>query len=572
MGIPNTIVNVINRDGQTVKYDISKIADGIKKAILDVENAIEWIAEKRAKKYAEKINSEVFDKFYNFNFILSEFVKLYCGFEPDEKEKRLQNTFVAERLAVITVESFAEIKNTGYNKIIEYSGELKIFIKDNIERFLKILKKDELQLKNKINGYDIELITKIIFDVSEKIIKSGLKNEHYFPQTSFVLDVVENVLKKIGEVELAEGFMIFREGMNKLRTGDISKYQFTNNGIHRDICLKTIEWNIENDCENIFSLNDWIYGRSGRKIEDLIKLSEERYITDVRKVADKIINRIEEVKIIIIAGPSSSNKTTTTLIIKNELSKLGFKLKQLNVDDYYKNIDEQPKDEFGDFDFEMPEAIDIELLNKHFTELLNGQIIKKPNFNFKIERRDSYSDFFLDKDEILLIDCLHGLYKNMTSSVPRNKKFSIYIESMNIIRNTDGVYTRWTDVRMLKRMIRDVQFRGYETKETLAHWPYVRKGELKHIIPYIFSTDSVINSGIPYELPVLKTALKTLFPDKEFIERLRIEGRLDPYIRGTRIRNLLETIAPIENLDIVPKTSPLREFIGGSAYTIAHTG
>ncbi|HPG29697.1 MAG TPA: hypothetical protein PKY81_04085 [bacterium] len=570
MGIPNSLVYVINRDGETVKYDISKIANGIKRAIIDVENATEWIAENRAKKYAEKIHKEIFDRFYNFDFIMGEFVKLYCGFNAEERETRLENALLTERLSIILLESFAEFKKTNPKEINKFIEELNVFIKENIERSIKTLSRDAGFCLENLSGKDTITIGDIIHKVAKKLIMEGLKEEHYFPKTSFVLDVVEDILKKIGEIELAEGFMIFREGINKLRSGDISKYQFTNNGIHREICLKTIEWNIENECENIFSLNDWIYGKSGKKIEDLINLSEERYKTDVRKTAKKIIDRIDDVKIVIIAGPSSSNKTTTTLIIKNELGKSGLKLKQLNVDDYYKNIDAQPKDEFGDFDFEMPESIDIELLNNHFTELLNGMVIKKPNFNFKIERRDSYSDFYLEKDEILLIDCLHGLYKNMTASVPRNKKFSVYIESMNIIRNTDGAYTRWTDARMLKRMIRDVQFRGYDTKETLAHWPYVRKGELKHIIPYIFSTDAVINSGLPYELPALKTALTNIFPDKKFIEQLRIEGRLDPYIRGIRIRNLLETIAPLENLDLVPKTSPLREFIGGSVYSLAH--
>ncbi|HON55689.1 MAG TPA: response regulator SirA, partial [bacterium] len=125
-------------------------------------------------------------------------------------------------------------------------------------------------------------------------------------------------------------------------------------------------------------------------------------------------------------------------------------------------------------------------------------------------------------------------------------------------------------IRLLKRMARDYKFRGYSPRETLAHWNYVRKGELKHIIPYIFSADAIINSGLPYELPALKSAVSKIFPDKKFIEKLRIQGRLDPYIRAIRLISLLETVAPIEDLSIVPNDSPLREFIGGSVYELPH--
>ncbi|MBU4133749.1 response regulator SirA, partial [bacterium] len=300
------------------------------------------------------------------------------------------------------------------------------------------------------------------------------------------------------------------------------------------------------------------------------KMSDKRFKEDVDAVAKKILGRVGEVRIIIIAGPSCSNKTTTTVIIGKALSQAGLKLKQLNVDDYFKNLEDQPKDEFGDYDFEMPEAIDIDLLNENCRDLIGGKSIQKPRYNFKTGHRESYAEFRLEKDEILLIDCLHGLYRRLTASVPAVNKFSIYIESMNILRDTENMYTRWADIRMLKRMIRDVKYRNYSTEQTLAHWPYVRKGELKHILPYILSTDAVINAGLPYELPALKKSLENIMPPSEFIDNLRKEGRLDAYIRGVRVKSLLETVDPIEDLSIIPATSPLREFIGGSAYAIPH--
>ncbi len=558
MGIPNTITKVINRDKKIIDFDISKTAHSITAAIMDVESTIQWIAECRAKKYADKIKDSVYNEFYNFNEILNALIKKYLSFNESERVRRLERQFAVERLAVLALESYSDITDSiAFN---DFTGHL------ISAALLLILRKSEYSLNNE----QINEIKFLIIKRSEQIKEIGITEEQLYPTTNLIMDTLERELKNIGEIELAEGYMLFREGEIKVRNGELSKNQFTNNGLPRDLSRRTLEFNIMNDCDTIFALNEWIYGKSGKKIETLIKISEQRYYNDVTAAANMILDRKEQVKMIIVAGPSSSNKTTTTAIIKEILSKNGLKLKQLNIDDYYKDIDEQPKDEYGDFDFEMPEAIDINLLNRHFIDLIDGKTIQKPNFNFKLERRVSYNDFLLEKDEILLIDCLHGLYKSITGSVPRTKKFSIYIESMNILRNTDGAYTRWTDIRMLKRMIRDTNFRGYETSETLAHWMYVRKGELKHIIPYIFSTDVIINSGLPYELPALKKALTNLFPDKEFIEKMRLQGRLDGYVRGVRVRNLLETVAPLEDLSIIPANSPLREFIGGSSYTIAH--
>jgi len=564
MGIPNTIVKIVDKYGKTVNFKISKIVNSIILTIIDVESTSRWIAERRAHKYAEIIRQQVYKTFYDLEWLIADFFRKFVVFKPEERLRRLDNAFVTERLAIVFMETFKDDIGVRGKKteLAEYIGKV-------IDRASREKKYDAglfpvLSTPEKKNIID--------FFVRKVIYFSGVKltPEQIYPGREYVMDTIERTLKEIGETEIAEGFMIFREGKNKVKKGEISKLQFTNNGIHYGICRKILEWNIENDCESIFGLNDWLHCRHGKDIRTLIKLSEERFVDDVQETIKKIIDRKDEIKMIIIAGPSCSNKTTTTVIIKQELSKIGLKLKQLNVDDYFKNLEDQPKDEFGDYDFEMPEAIDIELLNENFKDMLKGKSVKKPCYNFKLGRRDVSEEFALKDDEILLIDCLHGLYRSLTRSVSAANKFSIYIESMNIIRNADGAYTRWSDVRMVKRMIRDFQHRGYGTKQTLTHWPYVRKGELKHIIPYILSTDAVINSGLPYELPVLKKVLESILPDKTFIEQLRQDGRLDPYIRGMRTLALLDAVTAIDNIDMVPSTSPLREFIGGSEYDIPH--
>ncbi|MEW5693437.1 MAG: response regulator SirA [Candidatus Hydrogenedentota bacterium] len=567
MSIPNTVVKIINKYGAIVEFDIDKIIRSIASAIIDVVQGAKWSAEKRAEIYAEKIRQRIYREFYDINYLKTDFIIKFINFNAEERERRMDNAFVTKRIVFLFLQRFQDILNV--KNIANYEKELKDFISKEIKS-AKIDPKYTEGLFPMLDKNNIKNITEFLLKKILILNKEPVTSDLLYPSREYIQDTIEKELKDIGEVEVGEGYMIYREGRKKIHENDISDSQFTNNGIHKVIVRKTLSWNIEHECDTIFSLNEWVYGRKGKDLRELIKLSEERYRKDVLSAINKIVERKSEIKVVIIAGPSCSNKTTTTVITGIELKKIGLKLKQLNVDDYFKDLTDQPKDEYGDYDFEMPEAIDMELLNKHLELLLAGKEVKKPRYNFKAGSRDRFEPFHLEEDEIILIDCLHGLYHKLTEAVPSSKKFRIYIESMNVIRDINGAFTRWADVRMLKRMIRDVQHRGYSTESTLAHWPYVRKGELKHIIPYILATDDVINSGLPYELTALKKSLEGRFPSKEFIDELRIAGRLDQYIRGIRTATLLETVAEMPALDIIPPTSPIREFIGGSEYIIPH--
>ncbi len=557
------IEKIISKNNTIVNYQPEKIINSITKTIVDVEDVTEWIARLRSKKYFEIVEKNIYNEFYNTSFLFEKFFRTYISFDPQERYKRLINSFFVERLSIQII-LFMQNSKINISK-----DSLTTFVNNKINE-IKVEDKYHKQLFPVITEEEKKNIVELLYDKILILLKKPLTEQQLYPSRSFVMDTIESSLKKIGEIELAEGFMIFREGKKKIRDGELTQEQFTRNGIHYEICEKTLTWNVLNECENIFDLNNWVACRDGKDIRELIKLSDERFMRDVLDTVKKILDQKDKIKMIIIAGPSCSNKTTTTVIIGTELAKHGLKLKQLNVDDYFKDLKDQPKDEFGDYDFEMPQAIDMELLNIHFEHLLNGDTIQKPCYNFKTGKREKTVTYRLEKDEILLIDCLHGLYKHLTSSVPTENKFKIYIETMNILRDVQNHYTRWTDVRMLKRMIRDVKYRNHKTNQTLAHWPYVRKGELKHIVPYIYSTDVVINAGLPYELPALKKALENLLPTEDFINNLRAEGRLDPFIRGMRVKYLLQTIEPISDLNIIPATSPIREFIGGSAYIIPH--
>lgn len=568
MSVPNTILKIIDKRGEVAEFEIERIRKSITSSMVDVRGSNRWGHELRARKYADRVAERVYREFYELSWLKSDFIVKFLNYQPAERQERLNGAKVTERITFVLMETFKDYIQGGMVK--DHPDRLRDFVRTEIEN-VKVDPYYTEGLFPMLKEQEREEIIEFLYNETVKLAEhDDLPLEILYPHREYIQDMLEKELKDLGEIEVAEAYMVFREGRRKIHAGDISPMQFTNNGIHREVVNRTLEWNIEHECETIFALNDWVLERKGKKLQDLIDASERRYHDDVRHAAELILERKSDVKVVVIAGPSCSNKTTTTVIIGQELEKEGLKLKQLNVDNYFYDLAQQPKDEFGDYDFEMPEAIDIPLLNEHLEALSQGRAIQTPYYNFKKGCRDGFSEFSADEDEIILIDCLHGLYRKLTESVPNRKKFKIYIESANVVRDINGGYTKWADARMLKRMIRDSQHRGYGAEHTLAHWPYVRKGELKHIIPYIFSTDVVLNAGLPYELPALKKIIMPHYPDTETVNRLLEQQRLDPYIRGLRVQALLDTIVEMPDLSIIPETSPIREFIGGSSYMIPH--
>lgn len=568
MTIPNTVVKFVDRDGEIVEFDSSRIADAIADAIRDIEEDSRFsLPDRRAEAYTRDIVDRVYREYYELDWLTSEFVIQYISYEQEERNHRMDNAFITERLTFVLLETFKD--RISRQNPADTPDELHDYIRKEIES-ADVDPKYTHSLFPELSDDETDDIVDYLHENVLEMNKQELSPEILCPTREYIQDTIEKELKRIGEIELAEGYMIYREGRKKVNQGDISELQFTNNGIHKEIVRQTIQWNIDHRCDSVFELNRWMRGENGRDLQELIDAAEQRFQDDLASTAGQILERKHEVDVVIIAGPSCSNKTTATVMIGNELKKEGLQFKELNVDDYFYGLENQPKDKFGDYDFEMPEAIDMPLLNEHLQKLLAGETIDKPCYNFEEGCRDGTEPFQRDPDEIILIDCLHGLYRNLTSSVPRSRKFRIYIESMNVVRDIDGRPTRWADVRMFKRMLRDSKHRGYSMERTLSHWPYVRKGELKHIIPYIFSTDAVINSGLPYELSVLKKVIGDRFPDVQYMDQLESDRRLDAYVRGKRSRALLDTVEPIPDLSMVPGTSPIREFIGGSEYVIPH--
>ena len=271
-------------------------------------------------------------------------------------------------------------------------------------------------------------------------------------------------------------------------------------------------------------------------------------------------------KVIVVAGPSSSGKTTTTLKIAEQLAGHDRNLVPINVDHYFFDLKTHPRDSHGDYDFETPQALDLELLNEHLSRILKGEEIEVPFYNFKTGNREGASGRIrLGEKDILLIDSLHGLYEKMTESVPRERIFKVYIETLAQVKDSSRNYVRWADIRMLRRMIRDLQFRNYNPRQTLLHWHYVRRSELRYIVSRLRHADAIVNSYLPYELPFMKARLGSMFP--AFVSELEGDpDRGDAYERAVRIMKLFDELPDWTDESIVPRDSLMREFIGGSTY------
>lgn len=293
------------------------------------------------------------------------------------------------------------------------------------------------------------------------------------------------------------------------------------------------------------------------KIKDYILLDEALHEKKMAQIADDIVKR-EKIKVILIAGPSSSGKTTFAKRLGLQLRLNGLKPVTISVDDYFVERTLNPKDEFGNYDFECLEAIDIKLFNDHILRLLKGEEIQVPTFDFehgiKVYKGNTMK---LNDDQILVIEGIHCLNDNLTPLIPKEQKYKVYISALTVL-NID-YYNRisTTDTRLIRRIVRDNQFRSYSALHTLKMWDSVNRGEEKNIFPYQEEADIMFNSSLIYELAVLKDYA---IPLLEEIDKTHPE-----YSEAKRLCTMLGYFESIPE-EYVPKNSLLREFIGGSIF------
>ena len=306
--------------------------------------------------------------------------------------------------------------------------------------------------------------------------------------------------------------------------------------------------------DTVYKLNEKV---ENGEINDFILLSEALHEKKISDLADEIAKR-KNVKMVLIAGPSSSGKTTFANKLSLALRLNGFKPITISVDNYFVERKDNPKDEFGNYDFECIEAIDLKLFNDHLVKLLNGEAVEVPKFDFKVGTKVyDGTTMKLGKDDILVIEGIHCLNDRLTQAISKKEKVKIYISDLTVLNVDYFNRISSTDTRLIRRIVRDYNFRGYDALSTLKTWYSVNRGEEKNIYPFQEEADYMFNSSLIYELAVEK---KYAIPLLKEIDNTHRE-----YGEAQRLIKLLEYFDDIPDDDI-PNTSLLREFIGGSIY------
>ncbi|KRQ87983.1 Threonine--tRNA ligase 2 [Caloramator mitchellensis] len=324
------------------------------------------------------------------------------------------------------------------------------------------------------------------------------------------------------------------------------------------IFRETEEWARVLDVADVGALNEKV---ASGDIKDIVLVSEALHEKKLAYIADKIYENRDKVKIVLIAGPSSSGKTTFSKRLSIQLRILGFNPIPISLDDYFVNREETPIDESGEYDFESIHALDINLFNAHLSMLLEGQEIELPKFDFiKGKRLNSGKKLRLDNRTILVIEGIHGLNELLTNAISRESKFKIYISALTQLNIDDHNRIHTTDVRLLRRIVRDSKYRGKSAEDTIITWPKVRNGEENNIFPFQEEADVMFNSTLAYEMCVLKKYAK------KQLDEIKVES--PAYLEAYRLRAFLEFFKEANDdlEELIPKNSIIREFIGDSCF------
>lgn len=315
-------------------------------------------------------------------------------------------------------------------------------------------------------------------------------------------------------------------------------------------------WGKMMEVGTVGALNDVI---SHGGISDLILVQEALQEKRIAEIAEQIAADRSK-KIVMIAGPSSSGKTSFSHRLAIQLRTHGLKPHPIALDNFFKNREDTPKDEDGNYDFECLEAIDIELFNRDMNALLRGERVELPTFNFLIGRQEYRGDYRqLGPDDILVLEGIHGLNEKMSYSLPRESKFKIYISALTQLNIDEHNRIPTTDGRLIRRMVRDARTRGSSAMHTIGMWPSVRRGEDHYIFPFQEEADVMFNSALIYELAVLKPYAESIL--------FGIPKDVPEYVEAKRLLKFLDYFISVGS-EGIPKNSLLREFVGGSVFHV----
>lgn len=376
--------------------------------------------------------------------------------------------------------------------------------------------------------------------------------EDYFDYYYGILPISTGVMNLYEIIKYEKGFLIrypSRKEINKLP-------EFKED---RKLMATLDEYDVLHTVLNVPTvkkLNEVI--RQG-KIKDYILLDEALHEKKIANIADDILKN-DKIKMILIAGPSSSGKTTFAQRLGIQLRLNGLKPVTISVDNYFVERPQNPIDENGNYNFECLEAIDVKLLNEHLLRLLNGEEVEIPTFDFEVgTKRYNGNTLKLADDEVLVIEGIHCLNDKLTPLIPKEQKYKIYISCLTVLNIDEHNRISTTDTRLIRRMVRDSQFRGYKALHTLQMWDSVVEGEEKNIFPFQEEADSMFNSSLIYELAVLKDYAIPLLEE--------IDNSNPEYSEAKRLYRMLGYFESIP-ADYLPNNSLLREFVGGSIFNV----
>ena len=430
---------------------------------------------------------------------------------------------------------------------------LKEKMQEIIDKDLKIIKV-EMNRKEAQKFYDETNTSKgrLQFDFKENKKIYMYFCEKYYNYCYGVLANRTGVINLFDIVKYKDGFLIRYPSSDE--PNKMSEFHET----------KKLAWALEEyekihsvlDVLRVYKLNKAI--EEGR-INDIILLAEALHEKKIANIADEIAKK-KDIKMILIAGPSSSGKTTFAQRLGIQLRLNGLKPVTISVDNYFVERQDTPRDENGEYDFECIEAIDLNLFNDHLVKLLNGEEIEMPEFDFAVgTKKYNGKKMKLADDEVLVIEGIHCLNDKLTSQISKEQKYKIYISALTVLNMDRYNRISTTDTRLIRRIVRDYQFRSYSAIHTLNTWHKVTEGEEKNIFPFQEDANKIFNTSLIYELNALKPIAMPLL---EEITRDDVE-----YAEAQRLINILKYFREIPR-DYVPNNSLLKEFLGGGVFDL----
>ncbi|WPC42136.1 nucleoside kinase [Clostridium sp. JS66] len=529
-----TLYDVIKKS--SYEQNIPIVLGKINGEYCELTSTIEENSEIEAVNITDKLGSKTFIRTLQFILIKSVF-----DLFPEAQitiEHSLSKGLFGEihKNTPLTEEDIQKIK-IRMNEIIQKNIQIKKVSMDRkkaIEIFSMYKMEDKVRLLNHVNTATV------------KLYELDGRYDYFYGSMAYSTGIINVFDLKYYKPGFLLKYPIETDPFNIPRSAEYKKLS--------KIFRETEQWGNILGVGDVGSLNDKV---EDNEIIDIIRVAEALHEKKIAYIADMISER-KNVKIVLIAGPSSSGKTTFARRLGIQLRVNGLIPIPISLDDYFVDREHTPKDENGEYDFESIYALDLELFNKNLEQLLNYEEIEIPSFNFKTGSREwTNQKIKLPNNGVLIIEGIHGLNEMLTSVIPKENKFKIYISALTQLNVDNHNRIATTDVRIIRRIVRDYLSRGYGGEDTLKMWPSIKRGEEKNIFVFQENADVMFNSTLVYELCVLKQyALKELE---------KISSKSPVYYEALRLKSFLHFFKSVD-MELVPDNSILREFIGGSCF------